>query len=122
MDPSGEGVSSKTLRLNGLIMLLLGGGVIWWFALRPLGQARRGAEEISVPMQIVAIGYMLLAFGILIAVFGKRVLGIFPEMRDKVGKVSPLFWLLFIALVAIGIWGWSLLNGELKELGYGADY
>jgi len=104
-------------RAFGLLILLAGLGMSWFFGLYPLQQAEAGAARISYDVKIFVAGPMITVFGLLLLLGGARVGRAYsgpPRTREQHLLIWPAF---AMALMAGGAAFWWFTE-RLHALGY----
>ena len=109
------------IRLGGLLLILSGLALGYFFIYTPLDEAAQGAKTISTTMKGAVITPMVLVLGIGILIGGERfttVISNSPEKTKRYGKTSLTGWLVLgIAMLSgFGVYYW--LENALKAYGY----
>jgi hypothetical protein len=102
------------IRAGGLLLVILGGMVAWFFLLGPLREAQAGVPEIRYQLK----GFLLVP---LCVVFGAAFLlgGSGLNYRDVERRQLTLTgWLLFAVIAVLTAVGYWWLQREFAELGY----
>ena len=101
-------------RLGGVLALVAGAALFWYFILRPLQEAQAGAAEISYSLKAFLLVPFCAVFGIAFLLLGSRF-----EYRTPDHKNFTLAgWLVFgIAIVIAGA-GWWWFQQQFTALGY----
>jgi hypothetical protein len=105
-------------RLFGLILLMVGVAIAYFFIMGPLAEARAGAEEVRFSVQAFVVAPMALITGILLLIGGNSLL----ELIDGPPE-SPAQWIVTIGILAVvaiaGLGGYWWFNTVMEKLGYG---
>ncbi|MBP2655390.1 MAG: hypothetical protein H6Q73_2959 [Firmicutes bacterium] len=109
------------IRLGGLL-LILGGLVLgYFFIYTPVEEATQGAKTISTSMKGAVLTPMVLVLGIGMLIWGERfttVISNTPEKAKRYGKTSLVGWMVLgtAMLSGFGVYYW--LENALKAYGY----
>lgn len=112
---------ARHARLFGLLFLVAGLAMSWFFGLYPLQQAEAGAQRISFDVKIFVAGPMIVACGMMLLLGGARVGRAFtgpPRTREQHLMVWPMF---AVALACGGVAFWWFTE-RLHALGYVHGY
>ncbi len=101
-------------RLGGLFLLLVGGGLGWYFMLKPLQAAQNHAAEVSYSLKAFVLVPFCLVFGLAFLVMGGGL-----QYRNAARKnLTPLGWALFVigGILAAACFFW--FKQQFTALGY----
>ena len=102
------------LRLGGVVVIVLGVVLLWFFLLGPLRAAQAGAPEVSYSMRAFILVPFCLIFGIAFVLFGDR----FEYRTADHKNLTAIGWALFAGVCALTALGWWWFDGQFTALGY----
>lgn len=110
-------MSGLKARILGMVLVLIGLAVGWFFGLRALFEAWDGASQVSVQMKAFVVAPMAVITGLFMLIGGGRVGD--AMMGPPVGREQHLIvWTMFGLALAAGGLAWWWMNAQLDALGY----
>jgi hypothetical protein len=101
-------------RLSGLLSLALAAGVLWYFILVPLEQARAQMPHVNYSIKaFVLIGFAAV-FGVFFMLFGGSV----PYRNVEKKTATPAGWVLLVLSAALSGAGFWWADRQFTQLGY----
>jgi hypothetical protein len=107
------GQSSKA-RLWGLVAILIGAAVLYFFLLGPLEQAKAGAPEIHYQLRAFALVPLCFVFGLIFLIFGEN----FDYRTPDHKNLTAVGWAAFAVVVVLTGLGWWWFESQFSALGY----
>ncbi|HEY1474222.1 MAG TPA: hypothetical protein VGF53_09080 [Pseudolabrys sp.] len=107
----------KGSRLQGLVMLISGLAVGYFFIMRPLQQAYSHAPEISTSFKLAFLSPVLVLMGIIAFIVPSTTTDQTFLLRGP-NKLSFAGWTLAIVVLIVGFGTYYLLDQQLSSLGY----
>ena len=104
-------------RFAGAMMLAGALALGYFFALRPLQEAARGASSLSLEMKGVAITPFLLIYGLLYVLAPNFVLAHLGGHGSRLPKTA-IGWGIFAVALASGFLFWFWMEAQLRAYGY----
>lgn len=102
------------VRLGGLLAIIVGLGIGWFFIVGPLHQAAAGVQEISYSLRPFLIVPFSVVFGLAFVILGSD----FKYRTDDHKNLTVLGWVLFgVVAVLTGV-GWWWFDQQFSALGY----
>ncbi len=101
-------------RLAGLALIALGAALGWFFALRPLEEARQGAPEVSYSLKIFLIVPLCIIFGAAFVVKGSSL----SYRNVERQTFTPTGWFLFGLVAFATATGFWWFKEQFSALGY----
>jgi len=110
-------MSGAKARLLGAAMVAGGVALAWFFGLKPLEEARAGAQAVSYSVKLFIAAPMAVVAGLVLLVGGASVAdAITRPPRTK--RQHLIVWPMFAVSLALGGLAWWWFNGQLRALGY----
>lgn len=107
-------MSSLKARAGGLLLLLVGAAIAWFFLLRPLQEAQAGVPEIHYQLKAFVIVPACIVFGL-----GFLIAGSGLKYRDADHKnLTAIGWILFAVVAVLTATGYWWLEQQFSALGY----
>jgi len=104
-------------RLLGLVLIVVGLGLAWFFGLKPIEAAQAGAAEVSYSMKIFVAAPMAIVFGLFLLVGGASVADVVTQ-PPRTKRQHMIVWPLFAVALAAGGLAWWWFDAQLQALGY----
>ena len=104
-------------RLIGLLLVVAGVGLGWFFGWRPLEAARAGAEHVSFPVKVFIAAPMAVVFGLVLLLVGEPVADAVIQ-PPRTARQHLIVWPLFALALAAGGLGYWWYQAQLHALGY----
>lgn len=115
-------ISSKQMRVFGIILLLVGLTLCYFFMIKPIIDASEGVKQITIYRKFAIASLAFMLFGLLMIILGNKAKLILlpPKKKGSIDfKAIPLAcWITLTISVSslLAIWIW--FEKMLKNLGY----
>ena len=105
-------------RAMGLALIGIGAALAWFFALKPLAEARAGTvAEVSYSIKLFVLAPMVLVLGLFMLLGGERIAPLVTGPPRTRGQ-HLVVWPLLIVAAGAGLAGFLWFDGELRALGF----
>lgn len=104
-------------RLIGIVMIAFGAALGWYFGLKPLEEARAGAQEVSYSLKLFIAAPLAIVGGLFLLIGGTAVGEAFSGPPQGT-RQHLIVWSAFAIAIVAGGCAWWWFDAQLSALGY----
>jgi hypothetical protein len=105
----------KNPRAAGLVVMLIGGGLLYFLVLIPIQQAQHHADHVQISMKATVAGTAFLCFGVVQTILGSLLRRL---IEPSAGGSKLAAWIVAIISCGMGFAAHEALESYLRNLGY----